>query len=279
MIDWAHSRIVLLMIGVVGSVPLICAQELKIMSLNIRYDNPADAENAWVHRKEGLAPWIKDSITPDVICLQEVLHHQLVYLESQWRTDYDYYGVGREDGVMKGEYSPIFYKKSRFEVVKGETYWLSPTPDLPSKGWDAACERIVTVVYLKDKKLQDTLCVFNTHWDHVGSIARLKSADILLQLYSLIPHHYSFFCGGDFNATAEEECIAQLASQWLDLTPSDDRSKPTFSGFQENPIDAKRIDFLWTRKGDFRQRYFHQVRGIKGIPFLSDHDAIWIDMR
>ena len=49
----------------------------------------------------------------DIIGMQEVLVNQLNYLKSNLK-DYDFVGVGREDGKEKGEYAPIFYRKDRF---------------------------------------------------------------------------------------------------------------------------------------------------------------------
>ena len=277
--NFLRKSFVLSWMGLFIIISSLKAQPLKLMSLNVRYDNPSDGKNAWIYRKEAIAHWIGDSIQPDVVCLQEVLHHQLEYLQEQWKERYDHFGVGREDGKMKGEYSPIFYDKSRFEFIKGETLWLSDTPQIPSKGWDAACERIVTALYLKDKKLQDTLCVFNTHWDHVGSVARLKSADVLLRLYASLPAHYSFFCAGDFNAQDHEESIEKLLEHWRDLSSVNPIQQPTFTGFQDQIPDAKRIDYLWARKRDERKCLFHQVRGAHGVSFLSDHDVIWVEIR
>lgn len=221
----------------------LCAQPLELLCLNIRYDNPADGGNAWPLRRERMAHWIQDSVQPDIICLQEVLHHQLTFLDSVWKEDYVFYGVGREDGLKRGEYAPIFYRSSRFKCIYSETVWLSPTPAIPSKGWDAACERILSIVYLQDLIRKDTLCVFNTHWDHIGTEARANSADLLLEKYFRIPAHWRFFAAGDFNARSDEPSIVQLSKEWRDICPLEMKNQATFNGFN----DAKtfeRIDFV-----------------------------------
>lgn len=82
------------------------------------------------------------------ICLQEVLHSQLVDILSDLNGVHNdqsedpprapfwaYIGVGRDDGQRGGEYSPIIYPVQTFELLHSETIWLSPTPDRPSKGW------------------------------------------------------------------------------------------------------------------------------------------------
>ena len=251
----------------------LCAQPLELLCLNIRYDNPADGENAWTLRRELMAQWIQDSIQPDIICLQEVLHHQLNYFDSLWKQDYGYFGVGREDGQWKGEYAPIFYKKCRFNRIQSKTVWLSPTPDVPSKGWDAACERIVTVVYLQDLVKKDTICVFNTHWDHVGKEARTKSAEILLEEYFKVPDHWGFFAAGDFNANSNESSIVRLMTEWRDICPVEMRDQATLNRF-DNSKTFERIDFVWTRKKSTLHFDYFQKRFLSTSRFISDHDAI-----
>lgn len=100
---------------------------LKVMSYNIRYDNSEDGKNQWAYRRETLTNYfIKNK--PDIIGMQEVLHSQLMDLTSSLN-EYQYVGVGREDGKTKGEYSPIVYLKSKLKMVKTSTFWLSQTPE------------------------------------------------------------------------------------------------------------------------------------------------------
>ena len=247
-----------------------------IMSLNIRYDNPSDGVNAWEHRKEAVANWIGDSIVPDIICLQEVLSHQLSYLNQHWSSRYDYYGVGREDGNQKGEFSPIFFLKDRYKQVNAQTIWLSPTSDQPSKGWDAACERILTILRLYDKQSGDTLSIMNTHWDHVGKTARIKSAEILLNQFKQISKEDLFFCAGDFNAALTSEELQMLNQHWRDLTPPANLVTPTFNGFKEEDNKYEHIDFIWTHSANLDHYQYFQRRSLNNLPFISDHDAIWV---
>ena len=101
-------------------------QEIKVISYNIRYNNPNDGKDIWENRRSSVVDFIKNK-NPDFLGLQEVTLSQLTYLNTNL-TEYSYVGVGREDGKTKGEYSPIYYKKSLFELLKTETFWLSKTP-------------------------------------------------------------------------------------------------------------------------------------------------------
>jgi endonuclease/exonuclease/phosphatase family metal-dependent hydrolase len=269
-----HKRVLLvLFFFFFGRGFFLIAQPFHILSLNIRYDNPSDGENAWSHRKEELTRYILDSLQPDIICLQEVLHHQLNFLNEHWNAHYQYYGVGREDGHEQGEFAPVFFKKSRWERIAAKTIWLSPTQDQPSKGWDAACERILTVVYLKDIVRQDTVCIFNTHWDHQGAQAREQSAKKLLTEFEKVPKHWRFYGAGDFNAKEDEASILLLKAVWRDLCPLEQRQSSTFNSFQDVEFHS-RIDYLWTRKEDERQYQYYQKRKVGKLKFISDHDLI-----
>jgi len=148
---------------------------LHVMTWNIRYDNPGDGENAWPHRKDWVAEIIRRE-KADIIGLQEVLKGQLDDL-TQRLPEMVAYGVGRDDGKMKGEYAPILYRRDRFELLDKSTFWLSKTPDVSgSKDWDAALTRIASWVKLKDKQTGKVFYFINTHFDHRGAEARLQSA-------------------------------------------------------------------------------------------------------
>ena len=88
-------------------------------------------------------------------------------------------GNGR-DGGNNGEYCAIYYKNKKFKLVKDETFWLSETPELISIGWDAALKRIVTVGVFTILNSNKKLVVYNSHFDHIGKIAREKSVGVII---------------------------------------------------------------------------------------------------
>src|SRR3970282_1470342 len=138
---------------------------LKVMTYNMRvaFD---EGENSWDNRKEMVASIIK-MYAADIVGLQEALRTQLDDL-TKLLPEFAWIGAGRDDGKEAGEYSAIFYKKNRFEVLEDTTIWLSETPEKPSLGWDAAYKRIITWAKLKDKETGKVFYLFNTHFDHKG---------------------------------------------------------------------------------------------------------------
>ncbi|HTG55005.1 MAG TPA: endonuclease/exonuclease/phosphatase family protein, partial [Niabella sp.] len=139
---------------------------LKVGSYNIRYDNHGDRDkgNGWLQRVAAITSIIQwEDI--DVLGMQEVLSHQLNDMRTTLQ-EYSCFGVGRDDGKEKGEFAPIFFRKDKFALLDSGVFWLSETPDQPSKGWDAALPRICTWVHLKERSTARDFWFFNLHMDH-----------------------------------------------------------------------------------------------------------------
>jgi endonuclease/exonuclease/phosphatase family metal-dependent hydrolase len=189
---------------------------VKLMSYNIRYDHTTSNASPWTERHNAIASQIK-RFDADIVGMQEVLDHQ----RTQLLTDLPGYvsiGVGRDDGQKAGEYSPIFFKEERFRLLTSGTFWLSPTPDIPSKGWDAALNRICTYAQFFDFDSKESFWVFNTHFDHVGEVARMKSSELILQKIQEVTNgtrQAVIFCG-DLNLNEDHPTIIFLQSQMKD---------------------------------------------------------------
>lgn len=226
------------------------ATALRVMSYNVRYDNPADGPNSWQHRKERVAHLIH-SHQPDLLGLQEVLHNQLTYLEEEL-ADYSRIGVGRKDGKQAGEFSPIFYDRKKLEVLDSGTFWLSTTPLQPSIGWDASLERIATWAVFRYRRSGDTVAFFNTHFDHRGTQAREESARLLLEKVEAHAAQYPVVVTGDFNSNPQS-IPYQLLTQDHTLRDALTISEvphvgphQSFSGFEAtSSLPGDRIDYVF----------------------------------
>ena len=173
---------------------------IRVVSFNIRYDNPQDGQNAWQFRKNRIAQFIRFQ-DADICGLQEALFQQANDLDSLL-PEYDWIGVGRDDGSIKGEFCPIFFRKNRFTVMDHGTFWLSETPsEAGSIGWDAALPRIVTWCLIRDSVTGNEIRFFNTHFDHVGKSAREMSVRLLIEKAVEYIGLNPLIITGDFNCT------------------------------------------------------------------------------
>jgi len=249
------------------------AQDLTLASYNIRYDNPADGDDRWELRKASLADAVLQE-RPAIIGLQEALAHQLAFLDSSW-TGYRRFGVGRDDGWEKGEFAPVYYDTMQFTLISGRTIWLSSTPDAPSKGWDATCERIATLVVMKEHRSGDSLIVVNTHWDHEGELARRESAALLLRILEpSLAQGKAVLLLGDLNAEPGSVPIQTLSRGLVDACPGSMRRLATFNGFKPDANATDRIDYIWHDRKRWRRKAYRVVRPKENGRQASDHFMI-----
>jgi endonuclease/exonuclease/phosphatase family metal-dependent hydrolase len=255
---------------------------LRVLTYNIRYDNPADGADAWSRRRDAMGKFIADEKI-DIAGLQEVLIHQARDLEERL-PDYAWYGLGRDDGKTQGELSPVFYRQDRFERLGAGTFWLSTTPDkVGSKGWDAALPRVCSWLKLRDKTSGSEFFIFNTHFDHRGELARQLSATLLRVKLPEIAGESPLVLTGDFNATSSETAYKVLTTgkttagtvvgEPLEDARNASAAKAegpdsTWNGFREI-VPGRKIDFIF-----FRQAAVHSHRVLDPRVtdrFLSDH--------
>ncbi|GEC78452.1 endonuclease/exonuclease/phosphatase family protein [Flavobacterium aquatile] len=257
------------------------AQNLKLITYNIRLDLASDGENAWSNRKDYFCSQLA-FYEPDVFGIQEALPNQVIAISSAL-PKYSYVGIGR-DGIGKGESSNIFYKKDRFELLQQSTFWLSETPEVMSKGWDAALNRVCTYALLKDKKTKQIFWVFNTHFDHIGELARANSIKLILsKIKTLNTKNYPVFFMGDFNSEPSEERIVNLKKEMLD-TYDVSIEKPfgptgTFNAFKHNEAVIKRIDYIFISKNNkLKVNKFAILSDSKDLKYPSDHLPVYAEI-
>ena len=237
---------------------------IRLLTHNIRYatSSPFKGEDYWPVRKPRMINELRfnTAYCPEsFICLQEVLHGQLMDILSGLNSSYDkewqYIGVGRDDGHEAGEYSPILYRPAIWELLEWKTIWLSPTPDKPSIGWDAACIRILTIGIFRHRESKKKVVAMSTHLDHAGPTSRLEAAKIILKQTAEYRNEANgIFLAGDFNSPPDTEAYKLMTSNdslMFDLrshVPEEERygHNLTFSGFQDKP--DHRIDFLFLEK-------------------------------
>lgn len=225
--------------------------QIEWATFNMRYDNPSDSLNNWQYRKDTVCQYILDK-KMDIIGMQEVLHNQLEDLKAGL-PNYAAIGVGRDDGKEKGEYSPLFYRADKYEVLESNTFWLSQYPDsVGFIGWDGACTRIATWAKFKDKATGKIFMGVNTHFDHVGTEARRESALLIIKKIKEIVGDQPAVVTGDFNVNDQSEAYKTITTNEFVLKDAykmiDQKTGPnyTFHDFGRYAMDKReKIDFIF----------------------------------
>ncbi|MFV0607439.1 MAG: endonuclease/exonuclease/phosphatase family protein [Niabella sp.] len=272
----------LLLLLAFGFLGISNAQDLNVMSFNIRYNNSGDSLNAWPYRKDFVASEILFHDV-DYLGVQEALQSQMQDLQDRL-PGYKYIGGGRDDGKTKGEYSAIFYNTKRLKPLESGMFWLSQTPDVVgSKGWDANLPRIVTWAKFKDLKTGKTFFTFNTHFDHQGQEARRQSALLLLKKVKELAGNAASVITGDFNASPDSEPMQLITNKNNPLMLTDAKSisiQPhygptgTFNGFKNKELTDYPIDYIFL-KGSWKVKKHATLSPTRGGRFASDHFALF----
>ena len=255
---------------------------LRAMTYNIRLDIASDGPNAWAHRRAWVAAqvlWLR----PDVFGMQEVRPNQKSELAADL-PQYRLFGEGRDE-KGEGEASPIGYDTKRFDFVEGGMFWLSPTPAVSSKGWDAAFPRIATWVRLRIHGTRQVILVINTHWDHIGVVAREQSAAQIARWVEGNMRRCEYvLLLGDFNSEIDSAQMQALlrGPPALRDARAVTKSSPfgpagTFNEFKTAPVGSKAIDHILLGERIDVARYAVISQVIDGrVP--SDHFPVMADL-
>lgn len=253
------KKYVLLIITLLTAVPML-SQSLLVGSYNVRYQNAGDSlkGNGWERRLLELCAQI-EFLRPDIFGTQECLAAQLNDLQAGLPA-YKYIGAGRDDGISRGEHSAIFYRTDRLRLLRSGNFWLSQTPDVPSKGWDAALPRICTWGEFEDVASRQRFFFFNLHFDHVGTTARKESARLILYKTKEIAGNAPIVLTGDFNVDQRSEPYLVLtADSYLKDTYVCTRQRyaptGTFNSFDPDKHTDSRIDHIFVSPTIFVENY------------------------
>lgn len=225
------------------------AQQINVMSFNIRYNTPNDGINAWPNRIE-MVNGLFNFYEPGIFGLQEALYGQIQDIQKGL-PDYKWFGVGRDDGDKAGEFIPIFYNTKKFILIESGHFWLSENCEKPGLGWDAACNRITTWGKFQSKVTGKQFFVFNTHFDHMGVEARKNSAKLIHDKVNEFTANSGMpvILTGDFNLTPETEPIAMIKKYLSDSREISEEAPygpiGTYNGFKPGSEGQNRIDYIF----------------------------------
>jgi endonuclease/exonuclease/phosphatase family metal-dependent hydrolase len=254
---------------------------VSVMTFNIRYDNPGDGIFGWENRRD-LLFWVVKKYDPDILAVQEALSGQVADLATEF-AGYGWAGAGRDDGLSRGEHVPVFFRKDRFRLAEEGHFWLSETPALPgSKGWDAACPRMLSWVMLEEVATGYHYYVFNTHLDHVGEQARVNSARLLTDSIRAIAGLSPVVLAGDMNDTRRSESMGiitkLLTDAGLEAERRDTLSGTTFVGFPASIIGGSVIDHIFVSR-HFSVEEYSIIGDNNAGYYPSDHLPVMVRLK
>jgi endonuclease/exonuclease/phosphatase family metal-dependent hydrolase len=271
--------------------------ELKVMSFNIRYSygglDEEKTENNWTDpkhpRRERVVRVIRE-YGPDVLGVQEARQPQIVDLREAL-PQYDFYGVGRDDGKTGGEFAGVFYRKDRFAQVGAGSFWLSATPEKPGTSFylaNDAVPRMASWVRLRDKRSASELVVLNTHWDHISAPARQESAKLIRDRLRSLADDVPAIVMGDLNGPEDSSEVIELLGaadrtgprlldSYRELNPHRSAEEATFNGWAGTTAGS-RIDFILHTRA-FTPTAAEILRTNYGGRWPSDHYPVTATLR
>ena len=276
------KKLILMMMAVFMMQPVMEAKknqevksyDLKVMSYNIRNGKAKDGTNHWDLRYPATAYMIKDQ-KPDIFGVQEAYDFQVKFIAENFR-EYGNVGVGREDGKSKNEHMSIFWNKKTIKLLKWGTFWLSETPEVPSKGWDSNYFRTATWALMKDKKTGKKFYFVNTHLDHKGREAQKNGLKLIIdRIASINPQGYPMILTGDFNVKPDDSVLTYLDKimQCTRKVALVTDNHNTFNGWGKAKSDSV-IDYIYFSGFSRCVEYQTVTKEYGGRKFISDHFPI-----
>lgn len=267
--------------------PDITEQTLTLGSYNLWISGKGTGDYLWTNRRTVLAQSIVKNKW-DIFGFQEAngtIQNELPTLVGQQGGKYEWWFVGRDsqDGVS-GEALGIAYNPERFELTDKHFFWISPTPDEMSYGWDElGYHRIAACAMVTDKLYNKQFFMMVTHAP-LGATARAEGAKLLIEREKMYnPDGIPSILVGDMNAAMDDASSKTLRTHWNDsfLTVESDFISGPVGTFNGHKITADltqataRIDYIYSR-GDVELKSYKVDNTVYGNIYPSDHCPLTI---
>jgi endonuclease/exonuclease/phosphatase family metal-dependent hydrolase len=245
---------------------------MKLISTNIRFDNPADGAHDWDGRKSCLIEKLLD-FNPDIISSQEGRREQLFDFEKLLKFNM----VRSHRKWIEERMYPTIYSGRDIDIQSSGDIWLSETPDLAgSKSFDSAFPRLCT--WIKASKDKDNFLLVNVHLDHVKEETRVEQIKVLIQEINKIREDLPLIICGDFNSIPAGKVRELLISSSLDLyDPWDKAELSSHHKFNGDTTIGDRIDwFLLSKK--IKSTFIKFEQSCCAEIYPSDHFPLLIEV-
>lgn len=273
------KKILLLIILIAGmtQLPSINAQQVKVISFNIRNNKTPkeDGENAWFKRAGAVVHMIEKE-NPDLFGVQEALLDQLSYIDRNFYRRYRRIGAGADNGLTRGEHNAIYYDKTKYKVISNKTRWLSVTPQRVSIGWDATSYLTAVIIKLREITTGKEICYLNTQLFRDGSISHTESVKLIARLIQEeTSSNTMVIIGGSFDSSLDRDDYKPLYD--IGMTSARDNAQRTDYRNTFNAFGNARgamIDHFLVRNIEVKR--FKTLNKNYGVKYISDHYPIEI---
>ena len=254
------------------------AQELKVITFNIRSDLKGDRQNQWKYRKQLVTDFLV-RINPDILCFQEAEENQIKDIKKHFPM-LEVIGDYSEKRPYYKRPVPIFVHKKKFKIVNTGCFGLSEAPgSIGFKGWDAKYARMAIWANLKVRETGKTIFVINTHLDNIGKLARLNGIKQIVDTIPLLGKSDIVILAGDFNSREKTNVYNyvirnELKDTYYQCTHFEGVNY-TFHGYGKREIKKRgKIDYIFVSKQvKVLNVYIPKEDPIGGI-YLSDHNPV-----
>ena len=261
----------------ITSAPEKSESSVRILSQNLRCNN--DLYGFVKNRALFVSEMLKN-YEPDSFGVQEATETWLTLLDEALGEKYARVGEPR-DNAKNTEYSAVYYRTDKFELLDEGTIWLSKTPEkFGSKSFFASMPRICTWATLKNKETGFVYTHVNTHLDFLVEYTRSKQSEVLLSKIGELQKAGPLVCTGDFNADERDKTYEEMTASLDDsrLLAKETESGKTFHNYGRGDLFHKTaIDFIFVSKGTEVERYKIIKDTVDGM-YLSDHYGIMADI-
>lgn len=249
---------------------------LKLISSNIRFDNPADENHDWNGRKEVLKQNLLE-FEPHLIATQEGRRPQLEDFESML----DGFSMLKKhrDWIEERMYPSTFVTFDLKALRTGDS-WLSETPDIAgSKSFDSTFPRLCNWAEFHIIPKGVEFFFVNVHLDHVQESTRIEQTKVLIEeINKKNTNKLPLIICGDFNSAPNSIIREMLLKEFSQLRdPWNKEEVSSHHKFNGSKNEGSRIDwFLVDERFHVKDLYF-DFREQNGI-YPSDHYPLKLEI-
>ncbi len=258
------------------------SEELRIATYNIQYP-----VMNWPERCLAVVALVNE-YKFDVFGAQEPFKHQIEDMMQHIGDEYAWIGqnVTGDNNDRSHHFNPIFYRKSRVELLDYDTVWLSDKAGQP--GYGARSCRLFTWAKFRDKKTGKIFFHFNGHYDHRGYEAKIISSYIVLDMIRKVAKGMPSFVTADYNADEWSEPYRVLQESLLvkdsmleaaETINQQYQSHTSYESALKKPANGRHIDHLFFTPNSVKINRWELIIKDYDGKWGSDHLPIYVDCK